>query len=385
MKKIPFFLLLLSLYNISCSSTANKIFSKKTPHEEYAEKLDDRGLDKTPEGRAWLAASKAALEAPAEVTLPYRQQGVFHADKPRALALQFTAKAGERILFSLTKKDGKSLPIYADVFKAENLSSPLLSVDTASSQFSFDAEEAGTYLLRLQSELFHTGEYSLSVSIGPSLAFPVSGSKAAVGSVWGAIRDGGKRSHEGIDIFAPKLTPAVAAADGFVVGVREGGIGGKVVWLRPEGKSYTLYYAHLDQQLVHEGQQVKEGDVVGLVGNTGNARTTPSHLHFGIYTHGGAVDPLPFVNRNVKTAPSLSDKKLSNFLKLTKAQKKDDGSTVKATTPLIPLAASAKGYLAELPDGSLLQIPYSTVQTTKELVKKVNAVASNTTRNSGKS
>lgn len=375
MKNVAIFFLLISIYSFSCGSKLKNVFGNRTPHEKYADKLDDRDLDKTPEGRAWLQASKAALDNPIEVSLPYRQQGAFHPDKPRALGLQFTARAGEKLNFILTKKVERSLPLYADIYREPNTAMPVLSIDTATNNFSFDVEEAGTYVLRLQPELARSGEYGLSVSIGPSLEFPVSGKKAAVGSVWGDARDGGKRRHEGIDIFAPKLTPAVAAANGLITGVREGGIGGKTVWLRPEGKSFTLYYAHLDQQLVQEGQQVKKGDVVGLVGNTGNAATTSPHLHFGIYSWSGAVDPLPFVNKNVRTAPAVADKKLTAQLKLTKAQKTVDGSTVKAATYLIPLAVNAKGYVAEAPDGSLLQVPYTAVQTTKEPVRKLEDLA----------
>jgi peptidoglycan LD-endopeptidase LytH len=312
---------------------------------------------------------------PLAISLPYRQQGIFHADKTRALGLRFAARPGERLLFTITKKGATALPLYADLFKEGNTETPLLSADTTKAEFSFDVNEAATYILRLQPELFRSGDYVLSVSVGPSLDFPVSGKKANVGSVWGVDRDGGKRRHEGIDIFAPKRTPAVAAADGFITGVREGGIGGKTVWLRPEGKPYTLYYAHLDEQLVHEGQQVKKGDVIGLVGNTGNAATTPPHLHFGIYTFGGAVDPLPYVNRTVKKAPSFSDKKLTHQLKLTKTQKSGDGSTLKASTYLVPLAANAKGFVAEAPDGSLLQVPFNAAQTSKEPVNKMADVA----------
>ena len=377
MKNISLLLLLVSIYSFSCSSPIGKIFDKKTPHEEYAEDLDDRGLDKTPEGRAWLAASEAALQSPVAVSLPYRQQGYFHADKPRAIGLQFTAKAGEKLSFVLARKGKASLPIYADIFRQGDVSAPLLSVDTASSEFSIDSEESGTYILRLQPELFRSGEYSLAVSVGPSLGFPVSGNKASVGSVWGDDRDGGKRRHEGIDIFAPKLTPAIAAADGYITGVREGGIGGKTVWLRPEGKNYTLYYAHLDKQLVHDGQQVKKGEVVGLVGNTGNAQFTPSHLHFGVYTFNGAINPLPFVNRAIKTAPSIADKKLTYQLRLTKTQKMSDGNVVKAATQLVPLAVDAKGYLAEAPDGKLVQVPFNVVQITKEPVKRMDGFAAN--------
>jgi hypothetical protein len=322
---------------------------------------------------------------PVTVSLPYRLQGYFQPDKPRALGLLFTAKAGERLSFTLTRKDGSTLPIYADLFKQYQTASPVLSVDTSSTGFSLDVDESGSYLLRLQPELFRSGGYNLSIAVAPSLGFPVSGNKAAIGSVWGDDRDGGKRRHEGIDIFAPKLTPAIAAADGYITGVREGGLGGKTVWLRPEGKNYTLYYAHLDKQLVQEGQQVKKGDVVGLVGNTGNAKYTPSHLHFGVYTYNGAINPLPFVNRSVKTAAAVATKTFSSQLKLIKAQKSSDGSSLKVATPLVPLAADAKGYLAEAPDGRLVQVPFSAVKTTGESIIKSNAVVAHQPENSPKS
>jgi hypothetical protein len=219
--------------------------------------------------------------------------------------------------------------------------------------------------------LYHKGEYALSVSVGPSLGFPVSGNKARVGSFWGADRDGGKRSHEGIDIFAPKLTPAVAGADGEITGVRDGGLGGKVVWLKVNGKNTFLYYAHLDKQLVHEGQSVMKGDVVGLVGNTGNAKYTPSHLHFGVYTSSGPVNPLPFVNPSIKTAPSVPAKKLSGSLKLVKAQKTQKGILIKPNTELLPLAVNSQGYLAELPDGNIIQTPFAAVKVLQQPARQI--------------
>jgi hypothetical protein len=222
--------------------------------------------------------------------------------------------------------------------------------------------------------MYHTGEYNLSISVGPSLAFPVSGTKAKAGSFWGAARDGGKRRHEGIDIFAPKLTPAVAAADGYVTGVREGGIGGKTVWLRHSDKNVFLYYAHLDKQSVQEGQFVKKGDVIGLVGNTGNAKFTPAHLHFGVYTYSGPVDPLPYVNQSLKTAPAVPAKNLTRSLKLIKTQKTVQGTVVKANTILVPLAVTAKGYIAELPDGNLIKAPFTSVQVFKQPATKPDAI-----------
>jgi hypothetical protein len=115
------------------------------------------------------------------------------------------------------------------------------------------------------------------------------------------------RAHQGIDIFAPRGTPAVAATDGVVRRVGENRLGGRVVFLYdPEG-GQSLYYAHLDSQTVADGQRVRAGDTLGFVGNTGNARTTAPHLHFGIYRGGeGAVNPFPFVDDQVPRAPALA-------------------------------------------------------------------------------
>lgn len=82
-----------------------------------------------------------------------------------------------------------------------------------------------------------------------------------------------------------------AAANGVVRSTRSNRLGGNVVWLRDEfGRSH--YYAHLDSHAVRRGQRVQAGDTVGFVGNTGNARTTPPHLHFGMYSS-GSFDPYP--------------------------------------------------------------------------------------------
>lgn len=376
MKHITPLLLMVTLATTSCKSV-KKIFEDKTPHEKYAKKLDKQDVDETPEGREWLAVSKRALEDAQTIDLPYRQNGYFHADKAHALGLKFKANFGERLTFTLDKKAGSPLIIFADVFKQDKNTSHLLSADTATNEFSFDVDETGTYFLRLQPQLHHKGEYKLSVSVGPSLGFPVLGSKANVGSYWGASRDGGKRSHEGIDIFAPKLTPALAGADGVVTGVRDGGLGGKVVWLRVNDKNTFLYYAHLHKQLVQEGQVVKKGDVVGLVGNTGNAKHTASHLHFGVYTDDGPVNPLPFVNRVVKTAPAVPAKNLAGYLKLIKTQKTEEGMLVAANTELVPLAVNAKGYLAELPDGNVIQTPFTSVKVLLQPVRQPGQVGIN--------
>jgi murein DD-endopeptidase MepM/ murein hydrolase activator NlpD len=340
----------------SCSSKG--LFSKKTQHEEYAEKLDKTGMDETPASREWKAAAVAALDKAIQVKLPYAQKGAFYNDKPRALGLEFDAKRGEHLDFLVTKSQEDNFVIYADLFRINgDKFEPVLSGDTNLAQLGFDVDETARYVLRLQPEISRTGDYQLSISKSPSLAFPIGSNKGKVGSYWGDSRDGGKRSHEGIDIFAPKKTPVLAAAGGYITGVNEGGIGGKVVWLRVANKNITLYHAHLDKQLVSAGQNVKKGDVLGLVGNTGNAKYTPSHLHFGVYTPQGPIDPFPFVSTAVAKA-SLPAKSLPSSLKLSKSLKTADGGSVKASTVLVPLAINDKGYIAELPGGQKILVDF---------------------------
>jgi murein DD-endopeptidase MepM/ murein hydrolase activator NlpD len=367
MNKPLFFLLTtLSFFTVACSSARSKLFGTRTPHEAYAKSIEKKGLEDTPEGRQWLEASTRALEQAQEVKLPYRQQGSFPAGKPRALALEFTARQGQRIEFTIEREANASLSLFADIFMQQDGSHRhLQAADTTATQIYFDVPASGRYVLRLQPGLYQQGQYTLAAALGPSLSFPVGNNKGKVGSIWGDSREGGKRRHEGIDIFAPKGTPAVAAADGIITGVREGGIGGKTVWLRPEGKAIHLYYAHLDEWLVQEGQQVRKGDVLGTVGNTGNARTTPAHLHFGVYTFQGPVDPLPFVNRQQLQAPPLAAKKLLPYARLVKAQKTAAGELLKINTRLTVLASGTQGYIAELEDGRLLLLPAPALQLLK--------------------
>jgi murein DD-endopeptidase MepM/ murein hydrolase activator NlpD len=139
-------------------------------------------------------------------------------------------------------------------------------------------------------------------TLSKSLTFPVSGNRSNIGSFWGDERDGGKRKHQGIDIFAKKGTPVVAVCDGIVTRTGTNRLGGKVVWLQAYTHPWSAYYAHLDEQKVKPGQLVKKGQVLGTVGNTGNAKTTPPHLHFGIYKWVGVTDPMPYVKFSVKLA-----------------------------------------------------------------------------------
>ncbi|MCF6402555.1 M23 family metallopeptidase [Chitinophaga filiformis] len=286
----------------ACSSSKRGLFAKKTAHEQYASRITDAGLGTSTMGSLWFAAAEKALVRPLTVTLPYRETGYFAAEKPDAAGYLFTARRGDRLDVQITVKSSVRLQLFTELWQpAEGSEKPrlLATADTVTGSLQYEIERNGRFLLRLQPELLQSGEYTVSINTAPSLAFPVAGNMDhRIGSFWGDRRDKGARSHEGIDIFGKFRTPVVAAADGIVTSTRQTNLGGKVVFLSPNGKPYALYYAHLDSQLVREGQRVRTGDTLGLMGNTGNARTTPTHLHFGIYTNSGAVDPLPFVSRN---------------------------------------------------------------------------------------
>jgi murein DD-endopeptidase MepM/ murein hydrolase activator NlpD len=129
----------------------------------------------------------------------------------------------------------------------------------------------------------------------PTILVPVDGvPSGAVANTWHAPRPGGRR-HEGQDIFARRGTPVIAAADGVVVRMGGGALGGNAVYIAGRGRR-TYYYAHLDRYSeITTGQIVQRGEVLGYVGNTGNAHSTPPHLHFGVYTATGAINPLPLM------------------------------------------------------------------------------------------
>ena len=113
---------------------------------------------------------------------------------------------------------------------------------------------------------------------------------------WGGARSQG-RKHEGIDIFAPRGTPIQATTQGIVSKVGEDALGGRVVMIvGPGGAVY--YYAHLEGYAdIAPNDWVNSGDIIGYVGDSGNAKGTPTHVHYGIYINGSAVNPYPLLQK----------------------------------------------------------------------------------------
>ncbi len=129
-----------------------------------------------------------------------------------------------------------------------------------------------------------------------SMACPVDGAVSFT-DTWGAPRSGG-RTHEGVDMIAARGTPLVAIETGTIKRMGNGGLGGITIWLLGvNGDEY--YYAHLDAWApgLSVGQAVSVGELIGYVGNTGNAQYTIPHLHFEFHPGGGAaVNPTPLVS-----------------------------------------------------------------------------------------
>lgn len=137
------------------------------------------------------------------------------------------------------------------------------------------------------------------------MEFPVLGD-ADYGASFGAPRDGGARMHAGVDIFAPTLTPVVAVADAVVENLRNGADGRCCYLGLLHDDGWRSWYIHLNNDhfgtdngeavgiradLV-EGMAIRAGELIGWVGDSGNAETTPPHLHFELHDPGDTpIDP----------------------------------------------------------------------------------------------
>jgi murein DD-endopeptidase MepM/ murein hydrolase activator NlpD len=273
------------------------------PYESYIRSLENADLASTTLGREWIRAGELALTDSVTINLPFTESGAFEAHDPSARSYRFTGREGQ-----VLQVNGQFLSegyVFSNLFYLDSDGWENLLDSDSTLAFRHEFEQTGTYLLRIQPELLTNVYYSLNVSISPALENPVSGAlNRDIGSIYGDPRDGGSRSHEGVDIFAPRGTPVIAPTDGSIRRVGTGNLGGKVIWMRDPQRNQSYYFAHLDSQLVSDGQRVSKGDTLGLVGNTGNARTTPPHLHFGIYAR-GSKDPIDYIFKPDNAAPAL--------------------------------------------------------------------------------
>ena len=300
------------LSGCSPGSPLREAVRPSSPYERYAESLRDAALDETALGRDWLAAGDGALTHATPVDLPLRETGYLSPDDPTARAWRFSLAQGRRLVIAVDTIAADPFRVYLDLFELRGDPPELqlvASADEGALQLAYEPERNSTFVLRLQPELLRGGRFTIIQNTTATLTFPIEGREGrSLASSFGAPRDAGGREHQGIDIFAPRGTRVVAAAEGRVSSATTNNLGGNVVWIRTS-RGQSHYYAHLDEQLVDAGTHVHAGEPIGTVGNTGNAQGTAPHLHFGIYRRGsGAIDPFPFVFTGTATpAPIAAD------------------------------------------------------------------------------
>ncbi len=161
----------------------------------------------------------------------------------------------------------------------------------------------------------------------------------------------GFRFHMGTDVFAAHGTPVRAPVDGTVTS-GSGSLGGLFVKVFQPAGTY-FYMAHLSGLVegFQEGMAVKTGDIVGYVGNSGNARTTPPHVHLGIYTAGrDATDPKPILDQMLADAMAA----LPGVVEQVKAQRGDAPTPAPAASAepaaRVPQSLLASSLLRSLVD-----------------------------------
>lgn len=344
----------------SCSRVkkVKDIFDKPTAREKYDRDFEKDSLSYS----RWKKAFENALFDSVAISLPYTEAGRFSPDFLEVYTYNFSVNPGERLQVSVDT-DSLNTLIFLDLYR-QNIDSAisyehLKSANFQAKELLTEVEEPGIYKLLIQPEIAAMTPFRLNIYKEPVYSFPVAGrGNSSVQSYWGAARDGGRRSHEGIDIFAPRGTPVVAAIEGRVSSTGNKGLGGKQVWLRDRKRGNSLYYAHLDSIVATPGMKVSPGDTLGFVGNTGNARTTAPHLHFGIYKgYRGAQNPLPYVYRT--PAPeSFAPSSIPDFLLATgtanlrkgPSTKSDIAIQVKARDTLKVIGETADWYHTRLGD-----------------------------------
>ena len=268
-----------------------------SPHAAYVVALQRDGRAASTTGRAWLRAADEVLVTPDRLTTPARRTSELGLTaEAQAIAYRLTLARGRRLSLAAAFDAAPPGRLFVDLFRLRTGETPQLvaSLGPSRSSLTHQIEHSGDYAIRLQVEIGAAGGATIALRTLPSLPFPLAGlDRGRMQSGFGVARDAGRRQHEGIDIFAPKGTPVVAVAGGLArAGTNR--LGGNVVWLYAPAEGRTFYYAHLDRAAIGPLAMVRTGDRLGYVGNTGNARRTPPHLHFGVYD-GGAVDPWPFV------------------------------------------------------------------------------------------
>ncbi len=372
---IPYFISLLFLLLLGCNRAEEVIeesYQPRSEHEAYSLGLISSGLDHTRLGTLWLEQAQLALSNPTLIQTPYAANIYVSDTEAKGFGYQFDAIVGQKVTITVEENTPQAGMVFIDLYRAntEGELEHLATADTLHNQIVFEPLANHTYAIRVQPELLKKGRYRIEIKSDPSLVFPVSGrDKSAIGSLFGAPRDAGRRIHHGIDIFARRHTPIVAPSDGIIRSISPNKLGGNVIWMRDDTRNQVLYFAHLEDVFVGDGDYVSQGDTIGSVGNSGNAITTSPHLHFGVYRE-GPVDPYNFVvTKRTRFKRELAKKDyVGQYLRTSHpsdmhlVNESNDQKQLIEDQLLLVRGTTGMYYQVELPDGTSGHISYLDVE-----------------------
>jgi murein DD-endopeptidase MepM/ murein hydrolase activator NlpD len=366
-------------------------------HDAYRHSLEVANLSDTALGREWISISEETLKEPIDITLPLEEIFYISPTEAMAMAYRFEVKRGQKIELDVSTESEKPARLFIDCFRVrDEIEEELLLVASANeseNHLVFEPRRDARYIIRLQPELLRGGRYKVTLLKDRALDFPVEGkTKSAILSVFGVPRDGGRRVHNGLDVFARRHTPVLAPSDAQVRRVGENDLGGTVIWLYDSKRSINMYFAHLQTQDVESGTMVKAGQQIGTVGNSGNARTTPPHLHFGIYARGsGAVDPSPYITKINETPRTVSadlemlgqwarSKEPDISLRSSASRRAEQIQALNQYSPMKIQAAVYRWYRVLLPDGTAGFVYEDSIEPLNESLENLEALANQEVR-----
>src|SRR5690606_18245906 len=244
MKKINYSLaiILIAVLSISCSEirSVTDIVTQPTARELYKREFKD-SLWKFEE---WQSNANRALKDSLFVDLPYSEIGKFSTYN-NARSYTIDLEEGETVYVSTTT-DSLNYRVFTEVLEITgdtiNPFKSLSKNNPGETVLAHPVDRSKTYKILIQPELGSFQNFNINIYTQPQYqVFPVAGKdNRAIQSLWGDIRSGGRRTHKGIDIFAPKGTPVIATVNGSVRYTGERGLGGKQVWLNDNSSGNSL-------------------------------------------------------------------------------------------------------------------------------------------------
>ncbi len=247
----------------------------------------------------WLDDGNKAISGAQVLLPPYTESGYYSTPLAKIFEI-LPDRQGALVVETLHEKDPQAT-VFAEIFPVQSANWNGTRTLRHRNGVSELVIPPGIYKLLVHQTPGDAVPVRIAIHDRALLLFPVAGkNKRAIQSRFGQARDGGRRLHEGVDIFAARNTPVIAAAEGKVERVSVSPRGGLHIWQRGTERNLRLYYAHLESFSVAAGQMVRRGEVLGYVGNSGNAMSTSPHLHFGVYEgYGKAVNPEPLLGTDV--------------------------------------------------------------------------------------